>query len=93
MLVGDKVGSVHVWRLVDHEPKLINVQENALEVERHDLFIETKISSALCIFKDDVEIIVPINTEVFLLANGQNQIKVWNVKLNTIEQIRVRDYV
>ena len=43
--------------------------------------------------QDDVEIIVAISPELFILANGQNQIKVWNVKLNTIEQIRVNEII
>ena len=33
-IVGDKVGSVHVWRLMDDEPKLIMVKESILEVGR-----------------------------------------------------------
>ena len=33
-----------------------------------------------------------INQELFLLANRQDQMKIWNVKLNIIEQIRVRDF-
>ena len=33
LLVGDQMGSVHVWRLVDNEPKLFVVQENILEVQ------------------------------------------------------------
>lgn len=32
LLVGDKVGNVHIWRLIDHEPKLLGVQECILEV-------------------------------------------------------------
>jgi len=32
LLVGDKVGSVYVWRLIDNEPQLVAVQENILEV-------------------------------------------------------------
>jgi hypothetical protein len=27
------VGSVHVWRLIDNEPKLVILQENILEVK------------------------------------------------------------
>lgn len=33
LLVGDKVGSVHVWSLIDNEPKLVILQENILEVK------------------------------------------------------------
>ena len=32
LLVGDKVGSVHVWSLVNNEPRLVVLQENILEV-------------------------------------------------------------
>ncbi len=38
-----------------------------------------------------METIVPISQDAFALANGENQIKVWNVKLNSIEQIQVKD--
>ncbi|CAF4610702.1 unnamed protein product, partial [Rotaria sp. Silwood2] len=68
LLVGDKVGSIHVWRLINNEPKLATVQE--------------------CILENDVETIVSISRDVFLLANGQNQIKIWNMNSNTIEHIR-----
>ncbi|CAF4520784.1 unnamed protein product [Rotaria socialis] len=73
LLVGDKVGSIHVWNLVDNEPKLLVVQE--------------------CILENDVETIVPINPDEFLLANGQNQIKIWNLHSNTIEHIRLSETV
>ena len=33
--------------------------------------------------------IVALTEDIFILANGQNQIKLWNVKLNTTEQIQV----
>jgi hypothetical protein len=32
------VGSIHVWRLIDNEPKLVVVQENLLEVGIHFLY-------------------------------------------------------
>ena len=32
LVVGDKVGSAHVWRLIDDEPKLVGVKEGILEV-------------------------------------------------------------
>ncbi|CAM4744928.1 unnamed protein product [Rotaria magnacalcarata] len=73
LLVGDNVGSIHVWHLVDNEPKLLVVQE--------------------CILENDVETIVPINSDEFLLANGQNQIKIWNLHSNTIEHIRLSETV
>jgi hypothetical protein len=33
--VGDKVGNVHVWGLIDNEPKLMVIEENILEVSVH----------------------------------------------------------
>ncbi|CAF4245591.1 unnamed protein product, partial [Rotaria sp. Silwood2] len=73
LLVGDKVGSIHVWRLINNEPKLATVQE--------------------CILENDVETIVSISRDVFLLANGQNQIKIWNMNSNTIEHIRLNETI
>ena len=32
LLVGDKLGSVHIWRLINQEPKLILVKEGLVEV-------------------------------------------------------------
>ena len=32
LFVGDEVGNVYIWRLIDREPKLIVVQECILEV-------------------------------------------------------------
>ena len=85
--MGDKVGSIYIWSLENNEPKLVAVQENVLEVfscsfqfDHHD-----------CSLKDDVEIIVSIGPDAFILANGHNQIKVWNLKSNLIEQIRVKN--
>ncbi|CAF0843157.1 unnamed protein product [Adineta steineri] len=71
LLVGDEVGNIYVWSLIDKEPKLVTVQE--------------------CLVENDVEIIISINHETFLLANKQNQIKFWNVKSDTTEQIRLNE--
>ncbi|CAF0968280.1 unnamed protein product [Adineta steineri] len=71
LVIGDKVGSIHIWTLVDNEPKLEEVQESILE--------------------NDVHLVVCINQETFLLANGQNQIKLWNVNLNTFDEIQLND--
>ncbi len=35
--------------------------------------------------------IVPIGQEGFVLANRENQIKIWNMKINKVEQIRVKE--
>ncbi|CAF4453044.1 unnamed protein product, partial [Adineta steineri] len=40
---------------------------------------------------NDVHLVVCINQETFLLANGQNQIKLWNVNLNTFDEIQLND--
>jgi hypothetical protein len=37
------VGSIHVWRLIDNEPKLVVVQENLLEVTNSLFFIKSDI--------------------------------------------------
>ncbi|CAF3919790.1 unnamed protein product [Rotaria sp. Silwood2] len=71
LIVGDKVGSIHVWCLIDNEPKLAGVKESILE--------------------NDVHIIVSINEDVLLLADGQNQMILWHVKLNTIKHISLKD--
>ncbi|CAF0869591.1 unnamed protein product [Rotaria sordida] len=71
LIVGDKVGSVHVWCLINNEPKLVVIEESILE--------------------NDVHIIVCINQEVVLLADDQNQMILWNVKLNTIKHISLKD--
>ncbi|CAF4732660.1 unnamed protein product [Rotaria sp. Silwood1] len=71
LIIGDKIGSVHVWCLINNEPKLVAVKESILE--------------------NDVHMIVFINEEVFLLADGQNQMILWNVKLNTIKHISLKD--
>ncbi|CAF3461067.1 unnamed protein product [Rotaria sp. Silwood1] len=73
LLVGDKVGSIHIWRLINNEPKLVAVQE--------------------CLLENDVETIVSISRDVFLFANGQNQIKIWNMNSNTIEHIRLNETI
>jgi hypothetical protein len=35
LIVGDKVGNAHMWCLIDNEPKLVEVNENILEVNNH----------------------------------------------------------
>lgn len=86
LLVGDKVGNVHIWRLIDHEPKLLGVQECILEVIK-TILSKLGMSSE---YQNDVETIVPLNQDEFLFANGKNQIKIWNLPSNTIEHIRVK---
>ncbi|CAF0804031.1 unnamed protein product [Adineta ricciae] len=71
LVVGDKVGSLHVWSLVQDEPKLAVVKESVIE--------------------NDVYIIVCIDHNIFLLANGQNHIKIWNVSLNSFEHIQINE--
>ncbi|CAF0968199.1 unnamed protein product [Adineta ricciae] len=73
LLVGDEVGNVYIWGLIDREPKLIVVQE--------------------CILENDVDLIIPVNHETFLLANRENQVKLWNLKSDTVEQIRVNENI
>mgnify|MGYP002378582520 FL=1 len=71
LLVGDQVGNVHMWKLIDNEPKLSSVKESILE--------------------NDISSIVSINQEEFVLTNGHNQVKFWNVKYDTFEEIRTPD--
>ncbi|CAF0951427.1 unnamed protein product [Rotaria sordida] len=73
LLIGDKVGSIHIWCLINNEPKLVAVQE--------------------CILENDVETIVPMGQDVFLFANGQYQIKIWNMSSNTVEHIRLNETI
>jgi hypothetical protein len=35
LIVGDKVGSVHVWYLIDNVPRLAEVNESILKVNNH----------------------------------------------------------
>ncbi|CAF1942420.1 unnamed protein product [Rotaria magnacalcarata] len=67
LIVGDEVGSAHIWCLTDNEPRLLAVKESIIE--------------------KDVQMIVSINEESFLLANEQNQMKLWHVRSNTIADI------
>ncbi|CAM4924279.1 unnamed protein product [Rotaria socialis] len=71
LIVGDKVGSAHIWCLTDNKPRLSAVKKSIIE--------------------NDVTMIVSINEESFLLANGQNQMKLWHVRSNAIADISLDD--
>ncbi len=45
LIVGDKVGSAHVWCLIDNEPALVEVNEDILEVNNS---IIDRINSKNC---------------------------------------------
>lgn len=50
LIVGDKIGSIHVWRLIDNEPNLVTVKESIVEVNISLISVD-KIKDFLLFFR------------------------------------------